>query len=217
MPSPQYSPDWGKIMSTMQHWEQVYRDRNFDAVSWYAPHLTESLRILEHLRLDRHSGIIDVGGGESTLVDDLLERGYRNLSVLDISATAIEFTRARLGARSGDVTWYVGDITSFDFQGRQFDVWHDRAVFHFLTSASDRRAYVEQVTRTVRRGGYVVMATFGPHGPIKCSGLDVVRYDADHLHAEFGNHFQSVGSVLANHTTPANRSQEFLYCWCRVG
>lgn len=206
----------GKQMSNAQHWEGVYRGKRFDVVSWYAPHLRESLDLIERLCPDRTTAIIDVGGGESTLVDDLLVRRYTNLSVLDISRTAIDFTRARLGSRADAVSWHVGDITRFDFADHRYDVWHDRAVFHFLTAEADRRAYIEQVRRHVRKGGLVVMATFGPAGPLRCSDLDVVRYDAQRLHDEFGDHFRLIGSRISQHETPAHRHQEFLYCWCRV-
>ncbi len=203
-------------MQTSDHWEDVYRKKRFDAVSWYAPHLAESLRLIEQLCPDRAASIVDIGGGESTLVDDLLERSYRNVSVLDISATAIDFTRRRLGQKAAQVTWHVGDITTHDFAPGQFDLWHDRAVFHFLTDASARRAYVDRVRRSVKPGGHVLMATFGPNGPLKCSGLDVVRYEEQGLHQEFGDGFQLMGSALTHHHTPMGVDQQFLYCWCRV-
>lgn len=121
-------------MHSSDHWENVYRSKPFDAVSWYAPHLGESLRLIQKLCPDPMASIIDIGGGESTLVDDLLQQQYRDVSVLDISATAIDFTRQRLGLQAQQVDWHVGDITQYDFGGQQFDLWHDRAVFHFLTA-----------------------------------------------------------------------------------
>jgi SAM-dependent methyltransferase len=130
------------MQSKSAHWETVYESKSFDSVSWYAPHLNESLRLIEEVCPDKLASIVDVGGGESTLVDDLLLRGYQDLSVLDISSKAIEFTKARLGAKSNEVTWCVGDITQYDFGDKQFDIWHDRAVFHFLTEANSRTAYV---------------------------------------------------------------------------
>ncbi len=138
------------------------------------------------------------------------------MSVLDISATAIDFTRQRLGPKAQDVSWRVGDITQYDFGSKQFDLWHDRAVFHFLTEPSARRAYVELVRRSVKPGGHVLMATFGPDGPLKCSGLDVVRYDDQSLHYEFGEGFQMLGSEIAEHNTPMGTRQQFLYCWCKA-
>jgi SAM-dependent methyltransferase len=203
-------------MHSSDHWEAVYRSKPFDAVSWYAPHLGESLRLIQKLCPDPMAVIIDIGGGESTLVDDLLQHQYRDVSVLDISATAIDFTRQRLGPQAQQVGWHVGDITQYDFGGQQFDLWHDRAVFHFLTEPAARRAYVELVRRSVKPGGYVLMATFGPDGPLQCSGLDVVRYDDQSLYQEFGDGFQMLGSELAEHHTPMGTNQQFLYCWCRA-
>ena len=203
-------------METAKHWETVYQNKTFDSVSWYAPQLGESLRLIEQLCPDRRAAVIDVGGGESTLVDDLLARQYVDVSVLDLSATAIDFTRKRLGDRAQQVAWFVGDATRHDFGARQFDLWHDRAVFHFLTEDADRRAYVDRVRRSVKPGGFVVMATFGPQGPQRCSGLDVIRYDDQHLHGEFGVDFQLLGSELMQHHTPMGTDQQFLYCWCRV-
>jgi SAM-dependent methyltransferase len=164
----------------------------------------------------RSPSVIDVGGGESTLVDDLLARGYENITVLDISQSAIDANRKRLGKAAQSVHWLVADITKVKLESSAYDVWHDRAVFHFLTAADDRIAYVRQVARAVKRGGYVIVGTFGPEGPTKCSGLDVVRYDAESLHREFGVHFRMLGSSTELHRTPFGTIQQFLYCWCRV-
>lgn len=204
-------------MSGSEHWEAVYRSKPFDAVSWYAPHLDDSLKLIETLCPDHAAAMIDVGGGESTLVDDLLAKGYRRLSVLDISAEAIDFTRRRLGTMAPTVQWLVGDVTTVNLGPQVFDLWHDRAVFHFLTTDAQRRAYVAQVQRSVKPGGHVVLATFGPQGPQKCSGLDVVRYDDAALHAQFGGEFVKLGSHLTEHHTPMGTIQQFLYCWCRLG
>jgi SAM-dependent methyltransferase len=203
------------MIENADHWENVYQSKRFDAVSWYAPHLAESLRLIEQLCPDKTAAIVDIGGGESTLVDDLLHRHYLDLSVLDISATAIEFTKQRLGSKTSEVSWHVGNITQYDFAPKQFDLWHDRAVFHFLTEPSARRIYVELVRRSVKPGGYVLMATFGPNGPLQCSGLDVVRYTDDQLHNEFGEGFELLGSEINHHHTPVGTDQQFLYCWCR--
>lgn len=204
------------MIHSADHWENVYRNKNFDAVSWYAPHLGESLRLIEQLCPDKTAAIVDVGGGESTLVDDLLHRHYLDLSVLDISAAAIDFTKRRLGVKAQQVNWLVGDITRYNFGDKKFDLWHDRAVFHFLTDPAARQAYVDLVRGSVKPGGYVLMATFGPNGPLQCSGLDVVRYDDAKLHHEFGEGFQLMGSELSDHHTPMGKDQQFLYCWCRV-
>ncbi len=204
------------MIHSADHWENVYRNKNFDAVSWYAPHLGESLRLIEQLCPDKTAAIVDVGGGESTLVDDLLHRHYLDLSVLDISAAAIEFTKRRVGAKAKQVNWHVGDITRYSFGEKKFTLWHDRAVFHFLTDPAARQEYVDLVRSSVKPGGYVLMATFGPNGPLKCSGLDVVRYDEKSLHNEFGEGFSLQGSELTQHHTPMGADQQFLYCWCRV-
>ena len=151
-------------MPKADHWENVYRNKKFDAVSWYAPHLGDSLRLIEQLCPDKTAAIVDIGAGESTLVDDLLNHHYLDLAVLDISSTAIEFTKQRLGAQAAQVGWHVGDVTQYDFGSKKFDLWHDRAVFHFLTDPVARQAYVELVRRSVKPGGYVLMATFGPNG-----------------------------------------------------
>jgi SAM-dependent methyltransferase len=203
-------------MQTAEHWENVYRTKDFDAVSWYAPHLAESLRLIKQLAPDKTAAIVDIGAGESTLVDDLLHHHYLDLSVLDISVTAIDFSKQRLGAQAEQVGWHVGDITQYHFGSKKFDLWHDRAVFHFLTDPAARHAYIELVRRSVKPGGYVLMATFGPNGPLKCSGLEVVRYDAQSLHNEFGEGFSLQGDELTMHHTPMGTDQQFLYCWCRV-
>ena len=203
-------------MQTAEHWENVYRTKDFDAVSWYAPHLGESLRLIRQLAPDKMAAVVDIGAGESTLVDDLLHHHSLDLSVIDISVTAIDFSKQRLGAQAEQVGWHVGDITQYDFGSKKFDLWHDRAVFHFLTDPAARQAYIELVRRSVKPGGYVLMATFGPNGPLKCSGLDVVRYDAQSLHNEFGEGFSLQGDELTMHHTPMGTDQQFLYCWCRV-
>ena len=203
-------------MDGEQHWDRVYRRKAPEAVSWYRPHLERSLAFIEQAGLDRDAGILDVGDGASTLVDDLLDRGYRDLTVLDISATAIDHAKTRLGARAAAVTWLVGDITRVALPERRFAFWHDRAVFHFLTDLADRRRYVQQVHGAVRVGGYVMVATFAPDGPMKCSGLDVVRYAPEELHAQFGSDFQLLDSAREEHHTPAGTIQPFVYCLCRM-
>lgn len=203
-------------MDTQTHWEKIYSEKAPDAVSWYRPHLEKSLALIEQFEPGHSASIIDVGGGESTLVDDLLAHGYENITVLDISQTAIDASRKRLGSNSERVSWLVGDIGKVELQPSVYDVWHDRAVFHFLTAASDRVAYIRQVARAVRHGGHVIVSTFGPEGPMKCSGLDVVLYDAQSLHQEFGAHFNLLGSSIELHRTPFGTVQQFLYCYCRI-
>lgn len=203
-------------MDTQTHWERIYSEKAPDAVSWYRPHLETSLALIEQAVAGSTASVIDVGGGESTLVDDLLVRGYENVTVLDISQAAIDANRKRLGEASERVRWVVADITRVELERSTYDVWHDRAVFHFLISPSDRVAYVRQVALAVKRGGHVIVSTFGPEGPTRCSGLDVVRYDAESLHREFGVHFRLLGSSKELHRTPFETVQQFLYCYCRV-
>src|SRR6266851_3858445 len=173
-------------MDTKRHWENVYATKAPEAVSWYRRHLETSLALIERAAEARDASIIDVGGGESTLVDDLLLRGYKSLTVLDVSQTAIEVTKMRLGSASEQVRWLVGDIVEIQLEPHAYDLWHDRALFHFLTTPEQRLAYVRQVSGAVKPGGHVIVSTFGPEGPTECSGLEVMRYDAESLHGEFG-------------------------------
>ena len=150
------------------------------------------------------------------MVDDLLERGRSNITVLDVSARAIDAAKARLGKRAAGVAWLVADITTVDLAPAAYDFWHDRAVFHFLREETERRRYVAAVRRSVKPGGHVLIATFGPEGPSKCSGLDVVRYGADELRAALGANFQEMSSATEVHRTPSGIEQQFVYCHCRL-
>lgn len=203
-------------MDSKSHWEKVYQTKHPDEVSWYRPHLDVSLQLIEEAAPNRDAQVVDVGGGESTLVDDLLARGYRSLSVLDVSSTALAVAKERLGETADKVNWLCGDVTTFVFARQHYDMWHDRAVFHFLTQEKDRVAYVRQVAHAVRPGGHVIVATFGPEGPTQCSGLDVVRYDPDALHQEFGQKFQLVKHLMELHQTPGGAIQQFTYCYCNI-
>ena len=203
-------------MDPRAHWEAVYRSKRPDEVSWYRAHLETSLELIAEAAPDRDAAIIDIGGGESTLVDDLLARGYRDVSVLDVASTALDVAKNRLGASADRVHWLCGDVTMITLPRHRYDVWHDRAVFHFLTDPQDRVAYVRQVARAVKPGGHVVVATFGPEGPTKCSGLDIVRYDAEALHDEFGVGFRLLKHLTELHQTPAGVIQQFVYCYCKA-
>lgn len=203
-------------MTTKAHWESVYQTKAVDEVSWFRPHLEVSLSLIEQATPDIGGAVIDVGGGEATLVDDLVARGYGDVTVLDISQAAIDVAKGRLGPSGASVHWITGDITAVELEAARYDVWHDRAVFHFLTSAEDRAAYVRQVASAVRVGGHVIVATFGLNGPEKCSGLNVVRYDAENLHGEFGPKFRLLDSVTEVHETPWGTPQQFMYCFCRM-
>jgi SAM-dependent methyltransferase len=203
-------------MDARDHWDTIYRKSEPNQVSWYRPHLETSLALIEQTGSGPHASVIDVGAGESTLVDDLLTRGYSQLTVLDISPAAIAACRARLGVAAERVRWLAADITQCALEPAAYDVWHDRAVFHFLTAESERRPYVRAVVRSVRRGGHVIVSAFGPEGPTQCSGLEVVRYNSDSLHAEFGANFRLVSSSRQVHETPFGTTQQFLYCYCVV-
>jgi SAM-dependent methyltransferase len=202
------------LMNTQTHWDKIYTQKAPDQVSWYRPHLEASLALIEETGAGPSASIIDVGAGESTLVDDLVARGYSNLTVLDISQAAVAASRKRLGDAAERVHWLIADITHAELEPSAYDVWHDRAVFHFLTSSADRIAYVSQVVRAVRHGGHVIVSAFGPEGPTRCSGLEVVRYDAESLHAEFGSNFRLISSSRQLHETPFGTTQQFLYCHC---
>lgn len=203
-------------MDEQAHWNAIYRSKAQDAVSWYRPHLEQSLRFIEEAALPRTAAIVDVGGGASTLVDDLLDAGYSNLTVLDLSASAIEQAQRRLGTRARAVTWLVGDVTQLRLPDHAYDFWHDRAVFHFLRDEGTRRQYVAAARRALRPNAYIVVATFGLAGPKTCSGLPVMRYTAEGIHEQFGEEFLKVGETAETHRTPWGSEQEFVYCYCRV-
>jgi SAM-dependent methyltransferase len=203
-------------MDTKKHWDTVYTTKGPENVSWFRPHLERSLAFFDLAQLPRNAAVIDVGGGASTLVDDLLERGYSNITVLDISEAALEAARTRLGERGSRVHWICADVTKAQLPRGAYDFWHDRAVFHFLRDPDASSRYVEAVRRSLKPGGHIVVATFGPHGPEKCSGLEVMRFTPEALHDEFGSEFLQLASTTEKHTTPWGTEQEFVYCYCRL-
>jgi len=204
-------------MGTKVHWESIYNTKDSTQVSWYQQHQLLSLRFIERTGVDKAGQIIDVGGGTSTLVDDLLASDFKHITVLDISATALETTWHRLGVQATEVSWIEADVTKTRLPHQFFDVWHDRAVFHFLRQVEDRQSYVEAVQHSVKTGGHVIVATFATDGPARCSGLDVARYSPESLHSEFGNDFRLVESAREAHVTPLGTEQKFIYCYCRKG
>ena len=197
-------------MNRTEHWNQVYQTNPPDDVSWFQARPTTSLKLIEACGVGKADGIIDVGGGASVLVDCLLDAGYSKLAVLDISAAALDHAKRRLGARAGAVDWLAADVTTFT-PPRQFRLWHDRAVFHFLTDKADRQKYVEAMKRTMTPDGHAIIATFAIDGPEKCSGLSVCRYDAPAISAELGAEFQLVEQVNETHVTPWSTEQRFSY------
>jgi SAM-dependent methyltransferase len=199
------------MVNMQEHWEKIYSTKAPDQVSWFRLHLETSLALIERAAHSRSASIIDVGGGASTLIDDLIQRGYRNLTVLDISQAALAVAESRLGQAASLVRWIGADVTRVDLQQCSFDIWHDRAVFHFLTASEDRAAYVRTLAVSAKPGARVIISTFGPDGPSKCSGLDVRRYDADSLQKELGAHFHLTESSMEFHATPFGTMQQFLY------
>jgi 2-polyprenyl-3-methyl-5-hydroxy-6-metoxy-1,4-benzoquinol methylase len=201
-------------LDTKTHWESIYASKAPDEVSWFQREPKVSLRLIRTVAPSREAAIIDVGGGASNLVDKLIAAGYRNITVLDIASAGLAHAQARLGDSSRDVRWICGDLLQVRLPFQAFDAWHDRAVFHFLTSPKERRAYVEQVMHAVRPNGHVVISTFAEDGPTRCSGLDVARYSAADLHAEFGKAFKLIDTVREQHVAPSGVRQSFQYCVC---
>ena len=197
------------------HWEAVYGSKKFTDVSWFQPRPEQSLRLVQKTAVDRNDAIIDIGGGASTLVDHLLDDGYTDITVLDIAVKSLLQAQERLGERAADVTWVVSDVTEFR-PSRTWQIWHDRAALHFLVDEQDRARYVEVLRSALAPGGHVVLATFGPDGPLKCSGLEIQRYSIDRVEDLLGPEFALQCQELGNHITPMGSNQQFLYsCWTR--
>lgn len=194
------------------HWEQVYGTKQPTEVSWFQPVPEKSLQLIRATGIAHEQAILDAGGGASTLVDNLLADGFRDVSVLDISANALQKSRERLGERASAVSWIEADVTEFMPQ-RHYDLWHDRAVFHFLIDATNRDRYVEVLKMSLNSGGHLVLATFGPDGPLRCSGLDIYRYSVEQLTELLGRDFSLQSHELNEHTTPSGAVQQFLYSW----
>ncbi|MBI5938389.1 MAG: class I SAM-dependent methyltransferase [Betaproteobacteria bacterium] len=196
--------------SRKTHWEQVYSSKRPEEVSWHQASPKLSLALIEATGLGQATRLLDVGGGASRLVDALLDRGYRQISVLDISAAALDHARTRLGERAGQVRWHEADATAFDL-GHEVDIWHDRAVFHFLTDPADRAAYIGRVDRHLSPGGQAIIAAFAPDGPEQCSNLPVMRYNAEALTEILGTRFRLIETRAEQHLTPGGTRQPFLY------
>ncbi len=196
-----------------RHWEKQYTEKDPLEVSWYQSEPVLSLHLIAECGLDPADPIIDVGGGASMLVDRLCDLGFRHLAVLDLSARALELAKQRLEARAREIDWIEQDITVFDAP-QKYALWHDRAVFHFLTDKEDLQNYRRALDRALLPGGYVILAAFAPGGPEKCSGLEIVQYDGDRLKEEFGPHYTLLEERVERHVTPAGREQKF--CWFRL-
>lgn len=195
------------VIDRKQHWEAVYQSKAAEETSWYQPVPRLSLSMIVNTGMGSDASLIDIGGGNSLLVDHLLERGYNDLTVLDLSAAALDQAASRLGSEA-PVTWVEADVTSF-IPSRVFDLWHDRAAFHFLTSASDRKRYLAVLRKTLKPEGQAIIATFAPGGPSRCSGLEIVQYDAGKLGRELGSEFTLKEQCEERHVTPAGGEQLF--------
>lgn len=214
VPADQLKRGWladAEAAKARDHWENVYQTKPVTTVSWYAPHLDDSVGAITEVSTPA-SRVIDIGGGASTLVDDLLDRGYTEITVLDVSSRALEIARERLGSRAASVDWIAANIATVEFDARHFDVWHDRAVFHFLTDPQQRAAYVARLRRHLVPGGVAVISTFALTGPTKCSGLNIVQYDAASLARELGPEFALVDATDVTHVTPSGGEQRFVRC-----
>ncbi|TDL99654.1 MAG: SAM-dependent methyltransferase [Flavobacteriaceae bacterium] len=191
------------------HWETVYETKNPDQVSWTQEKPTTSLDFIHSFGLPKTAKIIDIGGGDSKLVDFLLDEGFENITVLDISSKALEKSQKRLGDKAKKVNWVVSDITEFE-PNTTYDVWHDRATFHFLTKAEQVEKYMEIARKSVN--GFLTIGTFSENGPTKCSGLEIKQYSEEKLSAELNNGFDKIRCVTEDHTTPFDTTQNFLFC-----
>lgn len=191
-----------------QHWEGVYSSKAVDEVSWYQERPEPSLALVARSGIDQKAAIIDIGGGASLLIDHLLEQGYQDLTLLDISRAALTKVSARLAERALNVTMVEADVTEF-VPDRTYQLWHDRAAFHFLTAPKDRQKYVKTLRRALASGGTLLLATFAPEGPRRCSGLDIVQYDAEKIAIELGEGFVLEEQCLVAHVTPSNGEQLF--------
>jgi SAM-dependent methyltransferase len=194
------------------HWQRVYTDKEPTDVSWYQRVPAKSLQLIHATDTARSEPVLDAGGGASTLVDQLLAEGHTDISVLDVSGKALERSRERLGDRAAAVQWIESDVTAFE-PSRRYEVWHDRAVFHFLTDPVERAKYIDVLERALLPGGHLLLATFGPEGPERCSGLPVQRYDIGALKQLFSDCFELRSHELDVHQTPSGSAQQFLYSW----
>jgi len=194
-----------------EHWENVYQKESPEELSWYQDKPEISLKLIAATGVGFDGNLIDIGGGTSKLASLLVAQGYTKVTVLDIAAHSIEQAKLALGEQANKIQWIEADATNYNF-AEKYDIWHDRAVFHFLTDIHDRKRYVDAVQQSLKAGGYLIIATFGLKGPRKCSGLHVVRYSPETLHNEFGNNFDLVETFVEVHSTPSKVQQKFIYC-----
>lgn len=198
-------------MQRKQHWENVYANKRFEEVSWFQEVPVHSLHFINQLHLQPDAAIIDVGAGESKLAEQFIQQGFTDLTVLDISATAIEKAKQNLAAKADKVKWIVADITKFEPR-QQYDCWHDRAVFHFLTEQNDIDTYLSVLDKAIKPGGQLIVGTFADNGPEKCSGLPVKRYSEQELVSTFSPFFEKIACEAVAHVTPSGSVQHFIFC-----
>jgi SAM-dependent methyltransferase len=202
-------------MNRKEHWEHVYASKPTDRLGWYKPSLETSLAWIRELGLKPDAPIIDVGCGASTLVDELLHEGYRAITALDISQQALSALRGRLGEREAKVKWLIADITRAELPREHYELWHDRAVFHFLIEAKERRRYRDKLLTALQPDGHLIIGVFAPEAPSKCSGLPVARYDHERLANTVGNELELIRHHKEMHITPGGVEQMYLYCLFR--
>ncbi|WP_228851374.1 class I SAM-dependent methyltransferase [Aegicerativicinus sediminis] len=193
------------------HWENIYQTKDTTKVSWYQENPEVSIDLIKDISLPTDVSIIDIGGGDSLFVDELLKLGYEDITVLDISETSLEHAKIRLGEKSQHINWEASDILDFN-TNKKFDLWHDRAAFHFLNDKIEIETYVQKVTNYLKPNGYLILGTFSEDGPLKCSGLNIHRYSEEEMTSVFKTNFTKLKCIKKDHITPNNSNQNFLFC-----
>jgi len=194
-----------------KHWETIYQTKQLEDVSWYQPTPETSLQFIADFKIPKNAKIIDVGGGDSLLIDHLLDLGFTNLTVLDISQAALERAKKRLGKRAELVTWIVADAANFQ-PSKKYDFWHDRAAFHFLTDEADIANYLTTVEQSLNTEGIFVLGTFSENGPTKCSGIEIKQYSEKAMHERLSMNFEKIKCIVVDHLTPSDKIQNFVFC-----
>jgi 2-polyprenyl-3-methyl-5-hydroxy-6-metoxy-1,4-benzoquinol methylase len=197
-------------MDKKKHWDGIYGEKTFSELTWFQPEAKVSVDLIDKLDLSKESSILDVGGGASTLIDSLIEKEFKKITVLDLSENALKQSQKRIGEKTSYISWCVGDVIDFKFN-KKFDLWHDRAVFHFLTQESEQEKYISNLEASTKRGSHFIISTFAEDGPLKCSGLEIVRYSKDNLVDKFSAHFECIEFKKETHTSPTGMEQKFNY------
>lgn len=197
-------------MNRTKHWEDIYESKQLNEVSWYQSKPQTSLELIQGLAKNKNANIIDVGGGDGLLVDHLLKQGFQNITVLDISSKAIDRAKTRLGKMANQVKWIVSDVVNFK-PNEKYDIWHDRAAFHFLTDSNDIKHYVKNAHSALKPDGKMIVGTFSTNGPTKCSGIEIQQFDEESMKHTFGQGFRSIDFSIHQHETPSKKIQEFIF------